>query len=247
MSKLTEVGDRMLKAAICFYNMEEIWKDVVGYEGMYQVSNLGRVKSLRIRRHKDGIMTTKVRKNGYVFIFLRLNNKRIWKSVHRLVAEAFILNPKNKPQIDHIDGNPSNNIVTNLRWVTAKENMNNPITLKRISLSMTGENNPFYGKHHKNKTKEAISKSRIGKYKGANNPFFGKHHTEETKKYISKKAKERGGIPVVQYTKDGLLVKVWEHATIAGKTLGISPSSISACCRKKRKTIGGYKWKYLYE
>ena len=95
--------------------MKEIWKDVVGYEGLYQVSNLGRVKSLRIKRHVDGIMTTKTRKNGYVFIFLHINKKRVWKSVHRLVAIAFIPNPENKSEIDHIDGNPSNNIVTNLR------------------------------------------------------------------------------------------------------------------------------------
>ena len=218
-SKSAEVGDRILKVTFCFILMEEIWKDVVGYEGLYQVSNLGRVKSLRVKRHADGIMTTKIRKNGYAFIFLHINNKRIWKSVHRLVAQAFIPNPDNKPQIDHIDGNPSNNIVTNLRWATGKENMNNPITLKRMSFSMGGERNPFYGKKH----------------------------TEETKKHLSEKAKERGGIPVVQYTKDGLFIKVWEHATFAGKTLGISSSSISACCLGKRKSIGGYTWKYLHD
>lgn len=245
-SKSAEVGDRILKVTFCFY-MEEIWKDVVGYKGLYQVSNLGRIKSLRVKRHVDGIMTTKIRKNGYAFIFLHKNNKRIWKSVHRLVAQAFIPNPENKPQIDHIDGNPSNNIATNLRWATGKENMNNPITLKRMSLSMSGERNPFYGKKHTSKTKDAISKSRIGKYKGVDNPFFGKKHTEETKKHLSEKAKERGGIPVVQYTKDGLFIKVWEHATFAGKTLGINQSSISACCLGKRKSIGGYTWKYLHD
>lgn len=55
---------------------------------------------------------------------------------------------------------------------------------------------------------------------------------------------ERGGIPVIQYTKDGLFVRVWKHAAIAGHTLKISPSSITECCRGKRKTIGGYIWKY---
>lgn len=69
--------------------------------------------------------------------------------MHRLVASAFIPNPNNYPEIDHIDGNPSNNIVDNLRWVTRRQNELNPITRKRISNSKIGENNPVYGKRGK--------------------------------------------------------------------------------------------------
>lgn len=76
---------------------------------------------------------------------------------------------------------------------------------------------------------------------------LGRVKSLRVKKHLSEKAKERGGIPVVQYTKDGLFIKVWKYASFAGKTLGISPSAISACCLGKRKSIGGYTWKYLHD
>lgn len=138
--------------------MEEVWKDVPGYEGLYQVSNLGRVKSLP--RYVNGRkplvkpLSERILKpwlnRGYLLVRLCLNPK-IRKSigVHRLVASAFIPNPNNYPEIDHIDGNPSNNIVDNLRWVTRQQNELNPITRKRISNSKIGENNPVYGKRGK--------------------------------------------------------------------------------------------------
>lgn len=122
--------------------MEE-WKDIEGYEGLYQVSNLGRVKSLvretpftnrwgqRITRtRKEFIMKTKEQFNGYLYLCLR-NCGAKWISVHRLVAQAFIPNPDNKPQIDHIDGNKHNNCVENLRWVTAAENAANPLWIEQ--------------------------------------------------------------------------------------------------------------------
>ena len=138
--------------------MEE-WRDIDGFIGLYQISNLGRVKSLaretpftnrwgqRITRtRKEFIMRTKIQYNGYVCVTFRKNSKPHTISVHRLVAMAFIPNPENKPQIDHIDGNKQNNIASNLRWVTAAENAANPLwvehsqnisdeTRKKMSLS----------------------------------------------------------------------------------------------------------------
>lgn len=224
--------------------MQEIWKDVAGFEGLYQVSNFGRIRSLRVKRHAGGIMVTKKRKNGYMFVFFRINNKRIWKSIHRIVANAFIPNPENKPQVDHIDGNPSNNNVTNLRWATNVENMNNPVTKERMRKAFAGQNNPFFGKKHSKETKEKISNSRIGKYKGKENPFFGRKHSEDVRRHLSELAKNRGCVPILQYSKTGDFIKEWTCASFAGKTLGISPSGITACCRLKRKTAGGYVWKY---
>lgn len=120
----------------------EIWKDIKGYKSIYQVSNKGRVKSLcrETRCNKSGIMTRKerilkvfhFRKYLYVFLY-DMQGKKHSTLLHRLVAQEFIPNPDNLTEIDHIDGNPENNSVENLRWVTHKQNCNNPITLsKRI-------------------------------------------------------------------------------------------------------------------
>ena len=107
--------------------MEEVWKDINGYEGLYQVSNLGRVKSLMFinnvaKKHREKILFMSTR-SGYYTVNLCKDTKRVSKQVHRLVAEAFIPNPLNKKVVNHIDFNRKNNIVTNLEWNTQKENV----------------------------------------------------------------------------------------------------------------------------
>ena len=117
----------------------EIWKNVKNFEGLYQVSNLGRVKSLgNHKTRKEKILKNKYDKGGYCQINLWKYGQMKHFLVHRLVAEAFIDNSNNKPCIDHIDGNRSNNRVENLRWCTHKENCNNPITKQRMSDSRKG-------------------------------------------------------------------------------------------------------------
>ena len=99
--------------------MQEIWKDIPNYEGLYQVSNLGRVKSLF--KYKK-ILKPRPR-NGYLRVSLTKNNKSTNYAVHRLVAQAFISNPNNLPEINHKDENKQNNCVDNLEFCTRKYNM----------------------------------------------------------------------------------------------------------------------------
>lgn len=107
--------------------MTEIWKDIDGYTGLYQVSNLGNVRKLRFinnmtNKEKVFLITPKLINTGYYKVMLYKGGK--WENafVHRLVAAAFIPNEAGRPQVNHIDGNKTNNVVTNLEWCTQSEN-----------------------------------------------------------------------------------------------------------------------------
>ena len=115
--------------------MKEIWKDIPGYEGLYQVSNLGRFKALERTRegvngsriYKERILSPKVNFDRYYYISLTNGGKKTSFRAHRLVALAFL--GDSSLVIDHIDGNPLNNAVTNLRYVSQSENILNPNTI----------------------------------------------------------------------------------------------------------------------
>lgn len=110
--------------------MEE-WKTIRGYEGLYQVSNEGRVKSFKNPKNPKILKPNKT-KFGYLTVALIKDGIRCTKSIHRLVAEAFIPNEEGKPHIDHINTIRDDNNVTNLRWCTREENQNNPITREKL-------------------------------------------------------------------------------------------------------------------
>ena len=135
----------------------EIWKDVLGYEGFYQVSNFGNVKTLGNNKFRTVKIMTNVIRKGYCNVGLTKNNYQKNFRVHRLVAEAFIPNPNKKPQVNHINGIKDDNKVANLEWATAFENMQHASTNNLLNI-IKGE------KHHnfklsKEKIEEIISLS----------------------------------------------------------------------------------------
>lgn len=127
----------------------EEWKPVVGYEGYYEVSDWGRVRSVErdvqvyskltntyfILKIKNQIKCVQHDKDGYEQVNLKKNGKHSTKKVHRLVAEAFIPNPNNLPVVDHINGARNDNRSFNLRWCTQKDNLNAPLARRNNSIS----------------------------------------------------------------------------------------------------------------
>ena len=115
----------------------EIWKDIEGYEGLYQVSNLGRVKNIKRNRLLKPLSDNT---GGYLRVCLYDKNlKMSHKSVHRLVAKAFISNPNNLECVNHKDEDKTNNVVSNLEWCTTKHNNSYGTRNERVSKTMLGK------------------------------------------------------------------------------------------------------------
>lgn len=134
--------------------MEEIWKNIEEY---YQVSSEGRVRSLdRVQEIRKGVFIVKkgqilkqrIDNKGYYRVNLSINGRRKTVSVHRLVATAFCPNPDGRTVVDHIDTNRKNNNYLNLKWVTTKENCNNPLSIKHKSYALKGQ--PKSQEHRRN-------------------------------------------------------------------------------------------------
>jgi hypothetical protein len=141
--------------------MMEMWKDIEGYEKLYQVSSMGKVRSLdRIvltknsgyKSLKGRILSPQKFTNGYLFVCLSKNATVKQFIVHRLVALAFVANPRNHPEVNHIDEIKENVFASNLEWTTHKTNINHGTCLIRRSATVkregtfAGRNNPMFGK-----------------------------------------------------------------------------------------------------
>lgn len=153
--------------------MQEIWKNIKGYEGAYQISNLGNVRSLdRYVKDKNrtqfikGKRLKKGKRNTYYVISLNKNGSRKSYQIHRLVAEAFIPNPNNYPVVNHIDENRTNNRIENLEWCTQKYNINHSkrkmYSTKKAKVS--SKTNEKYINIKNNKYRVAISQLKVEKY-----------------------------------------------------------------------------------
>lgn len=236
----------------------EIWKDIKGYEGFYQVSNMGRVRSLdrivvtknsKTLNYKSELKKPSKDKDGYLIVVLYKDKERKTCRVHRLVAEHFIPNPNNYPQVNHKDETRDNNNVDNLEWCTAKYNNNYGGHNERLSESkkgwkpseeqrrkhsesIKGENHPMYGKSRSEETKRKLSET-----------HKGKKHTDETKRKMSEQRKGSKS-----HNKKAVICletkEVFWGAKEVEEKLGINKGKVGECCRGTRKTAGGFHWAY---
>lgn len=196
-------------------NQKEIWKPVVGYEGLYEVSNFGRIKApLKIvrsgkmmRKYQERIITPQHNKQGYLSVSLYKNGKSKRHLVHRLVMLAFVPNAENKPHIDHINTIKDDNRLENLRWATPKENANNEITIEYMK---TAHSSDCYRRGLETKRKN-----------GARN----------------------APVKVFQYSKEGLLIAEYQSESEAEASLGIPGTNISKVLNDHTLSAGGYMWR----
>lgn len=215
--------------------MEEIWKDVPGYEGIYSVSttglvtNYGRVVAGGRGREKPKLLKPRIDKKGYLRLdFVNKDGKRSMVGVHRVVALTFIPNPYNKPFVDHIDGDKQNNSIDNLRWCTMMENTHNPVTYERYKISMQS----LKGRHLSDEHKRKLSEVRKGT-----------HPSLETRMLQSKRRTESAK-PILQLSPNGEVIREWRSVLLASEKLGIDKSAIYKCIAGKLHKTGGYKWKF---
>lgn len=166
--------------------MDEIWRDIEGYEGLYQVSNLGRIKSLRrqvvntvgFRIVPEAYLKGSFR-YGYRIVRLCKNGNVKRYMVHRLVAQAFIPNPENKPSVNHIDGVPNNNMLSNLEWATYSEQQNHRhhVLHQKVGRAYLGK---FGKEHNKSKTVYQILNEKIIAEFGSTKEAERKTHIDST-------------------------------------------------------------------
>lgn len=195
----------------------ETWRDIPSYEGIYQVSNLGRVKSLaRVLNRGRGkylrppiVMTPPINGHGYQQVTLYdKNGKGKILGVHQLVALCFLDNPQNYGDIDHINTIKTDNRKENLRWCTRKMNMNNPITKSMLdSKRLSYCHEDWY-----------IEKQRNSQ----------PHSKKIAQKSIS-----------------GEILKVWNTISDAARFMGVSTQAISRCCNGIVNTSCGYIWEFI--
>lgn len=213
--------------------MQEIWKAIPNYEGLYEASNKGRIKSLKRMvyspRYKkminwpEKILVQDQSNNdkGYGRITLSKNGIQERKQIHYWIAITFIPNPENKPCIDHIDDNPRNNSADNLRWVTWQENNEKEHHRKALSEANKGYK---HSEERRKKDREVMLKriEENGLRRGGN--------------YNAKKVNE--------YDLDMNLIRTWDCLTDAAEYYNITVGCITLVAKGKRKQAKNRIWRY---
>ena len=226
---------------------EEIWKDIEGFVGIYEISNFGNVR----RKDNKRMKKTSLNYYGYPQVNLCKNGKSFLFRIHRLVALAFIPNPENLPMINHKDENPLNSHVDNLEWCDAKYNVNYGEGNKKrakshskpiIQYTLDGE----FVREWESATEAAL----ITGYpqSGINNCCLHKPKYNSCKGYLWKYKNDNAqiyykhGKPVAQFDLCGNLIKVYDNISEASKETGILATSISNSIHGRSAKAGDYKW-----
>lgn len=209
----------------------EEWRDIQDYDGKYQISNMGRVKSIRDRYGNpiEKILRQIKDINGYLFVGLYKDGKRRIYKVHRLVATAFLENQSNLPCVNHKDEKPSNNIVDNLEWCSYKYNSNYGTCIQRRLASTDWKartENTDYKARTENTDYKAIGRKNAEKLR---------NRQDQSKQ-------------VYQYSLDGELVVIWQSTAECGRN-GYTQSAVAKCCKNCFNIEGnniykGYIWSY---
>lgn len=224
-----------------FLNGVEIWRDVPGWDGKYMVSTFGRVKCFS--KCGENIKIPQNNGNGYFYIQFMYDGKVKNNYIHRLVAECFIDNKENKPQINHIDFNRSNNKLSNIEWVSIKENVYHSTINNRFKNANKKQSDVLKNKYKNgtnpfcNLSLDSILKARKTRkenYKKENHCMFGKKYKNNP-----------NSKPIIQLSLNDEYIKEWASATEINDILGFHATNIGLCCRNGIKQSYGYKWKYV--
>lgn len=218
--------------------MGEEWRPIPDFEGLYSVSNMGRIKSepriVETNNRASYVVHAKIKtqyksKKGYLRVLLYKDNKRYTKPVHRYVALAFIQNPDNKPQVDHIKGNKEDNRATSLRWTTNDENYHNPTTFGNQQRScQTNE-------YRKKRSQQTIE---IWKEKG--DMYRSVLYSKETRDKIFESNKQKK--TVYHYDEKGIFIESFRSMAEAQRKTKIY--GISNFCLGKRQPRNKHIWSY---
>ena len=245
-------------------NFMEEWKDIIGYEGIYKISNLGRVERQEFKQVlpngaigiiKKHYIKSHIGTNGYCYVGLCKNNKVKRMSIHRLVAEAFIPNDDNLPEVNHKDQDRQNNNIDNLEWCDRLYNVRYGTGVEKMGIShgipierytIDGKYiDTWYSERHYLKANNIKGQSMILKVCRRIKPYYTAYGYRW--KFIGDERPFEpipiGGIPVYQYTKTGVFIKEYPNAMIASRETNVCYSSIRKCISGKQETAGNYLWK----